>query len=81
LRRESWSALQVKRGLDGGRDFFGVSSGKSEIMRYSNQGVASSMAVRRALLGIKTVSVISGTSVKIANVCGSAVDSVTLVNP
>jgi len=50
-------------------------------MRYSNQGVASSMALRRALLGIKTVSVISGTSVKIANVCGSAVDSVTLVNP
>jgi hypothetical protein len=58
----------------------GVSSGKSEMTRYSNQGAASSIALRKGLLGMKTVSVISGSSVKIAKACGTCVDSVILVN-
>jgi len=56
-------------GCEGGEGYFlGVSSGKSEMTRYSNHFSASAMALRRALLGVNSVSVISGSSVRIARV-------------
>ena len=61
------SRLLLKIGFVEGY-FLGVSSGKSEIMRYSNHLFASSIAFKRALFGANKVSVISGSSVTIAKV-------------
>ncbi len=57
----------VKRGFVG-EYVLGVSSGKSEIMRYSNHLFDSSIAFKRALFDANKVSVISGSSVTIAKV-------------
>ena len=75
----SASALPLESQVE--TDLLGVSSGRSEIMRYSNHWLESPMALRRALLGTKMVSVISGSSVRMANVLSSKLVSVTLVNP